>query len=75
MPGTRRPTDYLCIWMRVKLREPMEGGGGRAGGGNADAARLWSEATADKRNGAALDLPAGVFFTRVGMNVSVLSRT
>lgn len=49
-------------------------GGGVGGLGNADAARLSSEATADKRNGAALDRLAGVC-TRAGINASVLSRT
>lgn len=49
----------------------MEAEGGRGvGGWDANAAHLSCEARADKRNGAALDLLAGVF-TRVGMNVNV----
>lgn len=57
---------FLCIWMRMK----GSGAEGGRGGKNADAAHLLCEAIADKRNGAALDLRAGVF-TRVGINVNV----
>lgn len=59
--------QIISMHMDVNEAEGAEGGRGWK---NADAVRSWCDATADKRNGAVLNLRTGVF-TRVRINVNV----